>query len=676
MTWKNLTIGKKITAGFLMILSLLVFLSIMSYLGVGNIVKNAKEVIAGNKLDGILAQREVDHLNWVAKVSALLNDDSATELKVETDHTKCGFGLWLYGDGRKEAERLAPSIAPLLQSIEQPHKDLHDSAVAIQGVFVQADMGLPAKLVAIEAAHLNWASKVRDAIITKSTTLDVETDPTKCGLGKWLDSDQAKTSYKNASPKFREQFDAIREGHNTMHASATRLKELLTAQQVDEAALAFKNDTLPRLTATIEILKGLATEAEAQVAGKTKSEKIYIEQTVPAVHAVQDLLAKIRQEARSKVMTDEVMIAAATKTQLESMILGLIIFAMGLGFALFLARTISVLLTRVAHQMAGEAAEVATASNQIMSSSQALADGASSQAAAVEQISSTMEEVTAMTRQDAENAKLSEGLIKEANQVLQEADSSMKKLTASMDEISKASTETHKIVKTIDEIAFQTNLLALNAAVEAARAGEAGAGFAVVADEVRSLAMRATEAAKNTSNLIEGTVQKIKIGSDLVAVTEAAFNAVNQSIGKINTTVGEIAGSTKEQAIAISQVNAAISQVDNVIQQTAATAEETAAASNELNRQAEDMRASVHGLLVMVGGSLAQTTAKGFTKDTGRSTKPVKPLPPPGSKVTPQAAQKALPKPKASSPSGKKSTPPQAKPEEVIPFDDQEFEDF
>src|SRR5208283_3533056 len=105
------------------------------------------------------------------------------------------------------------------------------------------------------------------------------------------------------------------------------------------------------------------------------------------------------------------------------------------------------------------------------------------------------------------------------NQILSKANQSMSQLTTSMVEISRASEETSKIIKTIDEIAFQTNLLALNAAVEAARAGETGAGFAVVADEVRNLAMRAADAAKNTANLIEGTVKQIKDGSGMVERT-------------------------------------------------------------------------------------------------------------------------------------------------------------
>jgi methyl-accepting chemotaxis protein len=131
--------------------------------------------------------------------------------------------------------------------------------------------------------------------------------------------------------------------------------------------------------------------------------------------------------------------------------------------------------------------------------------------------------MSSMTRQNAEHAQQADGLMQEANQVVRRANDSMVELDTSMNEISKASEETSKIIKTIDEIAFQTNLLALNAAVEAARAGEAGAGFAVVADEVRNLAMRAADAAKNTAQLLEGTVKKVNDGTALVSRTNEEF---------------------------------------------------------------------------------------------------------------------------------------------------------
>ena len=149
-------------------------------------------------------------------------------------------------------------------------------------------------------------------------------------------------------------------------------------------------------------------------------------------------------------------------------------------------------------------------------------------------------------------------------------------LTKSMKDIAKASEQTQKIVKSIDEIAFQTNLLALNASVEAARAGEAGAGFAVVADEVRNLAMRATESAKGSSDLIGDIVEKVKNGESLVDITSAAFNQVTDSSNKVVELMSEIAAASTEQSQGVDQVNKAIAEMNISTQQTAGNAESLA----------------------------------------------------------------------------------------------------
>ncbi|MDY6990153.1 MAG: methyl-accepting chemotaxis protein [Thermodesulfobacteriota bacterium] len=269
---------------------------------------------------------------------------------------------------------------------------------------------------------------------------------------------------------------------------------------------------------------------------------------------------------------------------------------------LFIVRLISKPLKHVIENLAGNSEQVTSASGQISSASQSLAGGASSQAASLEETSSTLEQMSSMTRQNADNANEADNLMKEANQVVINANDSMARLTTSMEDISKASEETSKIIKTIDEIAFQTNLLALNAAVEAARAGEAGAGFAVVADEVRNLAMRAADAAKDTAALIEGTVKKVKDGSDLLTRTNEAFTEVAASSTKVGRIVTEIAAASSEQAQGIEQVNHAVSQMDKVVQDSAASAEESASASEEMYSQAEQMKGVIEELAGLVGG--------------------------------------------------------------------------
>jgi methyl-accepting chemotaxis protein len=302
---------------------------------------------------------------------------------------------------------------------------------------------------------------------------------------------------------------------------------------------------------------------------------------------------------------------------------------------------------------------VALAAGQVSASSQTLAGGTSEQAAGIEETSSSFEEMASMNKHTAENATQANNLMQDMTRVVDEANQTMGELTQSMQEISRASEETGKIIKTIDEIAFQTNLLALNAAVEAARAGEAGAGFAVVADEVRNLALRAAEAAKNTANLIEGTVKKIKIGSDTVNRTNEAFSKVASGAKKVGGLVGEISAASNEQSQGLEQINRALAEMDNVLQKNAGSAEESASAAEELNAQADHLKGIIIELSLMIGSGHRNSAI------------PLPTLPP--KEVRKIQAHPSF-KEKKGKPSPSKSR--EIRPEQVIPLEEGDFKDF
>ena len=172
---------------------------------------------------------------------------------------------------------------------------------------------------------------------------------------------------------------------------------------------------------------------------------------------------------------------------------------------------------------------MASGSEQVSSETQALSQGATEQASSVEELAATINEISDQVQLSAQHAKDASGQVTSAGEELSASNQSMGEMVHAMEEISQKSNEIGKIIKTIEDIAFQTNILALNAAVEAARAGEAGKGFAVVADEVRNLASKSAEAAKNTTLLIEGSIQAVEEGTKIANRTASALAATVES---------------------------------------------------------------------------------------------------------------------------------------------------
>lgn len=235
------------------------------------------------------------------------------------------------------------------------------------------------------------------------------------------------------------------------------------------------------------------------------------------------------------------------------------------------------------------AEEVDSGSGQISEASQSLSQGATESAASIEEISSSITEIGGQTKANAENATQANVLATQTRSAAEAGNKKMSEMMLAMTEIQQASNQIAKIIKVIDDIAFQTNLLSLNAAVEAARAGKHGKGFAVVADEVRNLASRSAKAAKETSEMIENSIGKVKSGTEIAKMTESALQEIVSSSVKVADLVGEIAAASNEQAQGIAQIGQGLEQIDKVTQQNTANAEETAAAAEELSGQAREL---------------------------------------------------------------------------------------
>lgn len=522
---------------------------------------------------------------------------------------------------------MIPALAPILAEIEEPHTHLHESAVTVATTYRDVDTELGSFLREKMSDHLSFRSRAAELLLDPTDSgQDLQRDPTLCGLGQWLYSDEAQV-LASQYPELRDLVDQILEPHAALH---TGVGEMIDARSDEERARSIYQSTIvPELDATITILNEIIAWHDRQLAGLEETRSVYALQTKPNLEAVQGYLETLRNVSSKNMMTDAVMLSAAMGTRRSVTFLGVAALLSGILLTIIITRAIANPLregmTDVARIATGDltselnvrgrdetgrlaesmnsmiheirrvvgdiqiaADNVRSGSAQMSEMSVQMSEGASEQAASTEEVSSSMEQMASNIKSNAENATETQRMARQAVENAETGANAVENAVEAMQSIAEK-------IAIIDEIARNTNLLALNAAIEAARAGEQGKGFAVVAAEVRKIAEQSQTAAAETMELSHTSTKMSDEAPDLI-------RKVTPDIRKTADLVEEIAHASRGQDAGADQVNRVLIQLDQVVQRNAAAAEQSSSMAEELSSQAEAMRDSLRFFKLDGGG--------------------------------------------------------------------------
>ncbi len=648
--WLNQKIGWKMAMGFGAIFLIVICLSMIVNFGLGSIMTTSKEVINGNRLSGVLAEKELEQLKWLSDLNLFLSDKNTTKFNIETDAHKCSLGRWLYGKDRKEAEKLVPSLAPLIKKLEAPHKRLHQSALDIKDSYVYSDNLLPGFIAGSEIEILEWVSRITTSFFQMAREIPIETDCTKTPFGIWLYKGGAKkVIVKN--PELKPLIDAVKEPYKKLYESSKIIKKRWSAFSPNISMTAYETDTIPALKDTLKALNKVKKEAENLVKKSDKAGMIYTDKAVPAINELKIIFNKMRSEIKTNVKTDQEILNVTSGLKRKIIIISFFVIAAGILIALFITKGITVPISKsvdFASQMSegdftgkldisqrdevgvladslnkmssglrqmlkknaegiqtlsSSAGVLSVISEQMTSGAQESTEKSGLVAAAAEEMSSNMDNVASAMEQTATNIEIVANSIEQmtgtvdeiaknsekGRSMTQEAVTKANTASENVDRLGNAAKEIGKVTETITEISEQTNLLALNATIEAARAGEAGKGFAVVANEIKELAQQTAVATDEIKNRIEEIQSSTEgVVTQIEDVTKV-INEVNDVVSTITTAVDEQASNTKDIAQNVSQASQGIQEVNENVAQSSTVSGEIAKDIVDVNNSAGEI---------------------------------------------------------------------------------------
>jgi methyl-accepting chemotaxis protein len=540
MRWNDLSIVKKLAIGFGFVGLLLVIISTVSWDGFNKLSKKIDHNIYLNDMVETMLKREVDHMNWQNKVIIFLLDENSTTLKVSSDDHACKLGKWLYGDQRKEAEALLPSLAPLFKQLELPHKNLHESAGDIQKAVEEED-----------------------------------------GF-----KDEAMVIYNTKS---RTALQGVKAG---LHDIATRIDDLLQKGNNElQSDVNLKIRMIIILTVLSIVLSFLFSFFLSRKISSTLKQSVDLAESL----AHGDLTKRLQLHQKDELG----LLATALNTmadKLNSMIGNMNSEVLGLA-------STSNELNIIAQSMSDNSGNVSDRASSVAAATEQLSGNMNSVAAASEEASTNVNIVATASEEVTQSIAEVDAKTKEARTITEEAVQLANSSSVKVDALGEAANQISKVTGVITEISDQTNLLALNATIEAARAGEAGKGFAVVANEIKELAKQtaaATGEIRSSIELMQGstneTVAEIRQITEVIGQVDEIVAGITVSVAEQTATTNEISENIQQAAMGIGEVNENVAQSSNASVEIAQDITEMSELAGELSGTGNTVKESSNDL--------------------------------------------------------------------------------